>query len=110
MCVLVLSNKTHLRYCFVYCHMALLITGAITEAESLFNYLLDGKTFSFFQHSDHEPAFLDQLTLTVDQMEKCGSDKQCAYDYAQTGDIEIGLATTSVEESNSMDQTLLGMF
>ena len=87
-----------------------LITGAITEEESLFSYLLDGKNFSFFQHPDHQPAFLDQLTLTVEQMEKCGSDKQCAYDYAQTGDIEIGLATTSVEESNSMEQTLLGTF
>ena len=42
-------------------------------------------------------------------MEQCESDKQCAYDYAQTGDIEIGLATMNIEHSNSMDQMILGM-
>ena len=90
--------------------MLLLITGAITEEESLFSYLLDGKNFTSFQYPEHQPVFLDELTLTVDQMEQCGSDKQCAYDYAQTGSIEIGLATMNVEQSNSMDKTLLGMF
>ena len=90
--------------------MVLLTAGAITKDESLFSYSLDGASFASFQYPDHQPAFLDQLTLTDEQMEQCGSDKQCAYDYAQTGDIEIGLATMNVEQSNSMDQTLLGIY
>ena len=89
--------------------MILLIAGAITEEESLFSYSLDGSSFASFQYPDHQPAFLDQLTLTTEQMELCGNDKQCAYDYAQTGDMEIGLATMKVEQSNSMDQMILGM-
>ena len=89
--------------------MIILIAGAITEGESLFSYFLDSATFASYQYPNHQPAFLDQLTPTVEQMEQCGNDKQCVYDYSQTGDIEIGLATMNVEQSNSMDQMLLGM-
>ena len=89
--------------------MVLLTAGAVTLEESLFSYSLESATFQPFQHPEHQPAFLDQLTLTVEQMEQCGSDKQCAYDIAQTGDTEIGLATMNVEQSNTMEQTLLGM-
>ena len=76
----------------------------------MFSYSLDGTSFASFQYPDHQPAFLDQLTLTDEQMEQCGSDRQCAYDYVQTGDIAIGLATMKVEQSNSMDQEILGIF
>ena len=89
--------------------MILLFAGAVIELESMFSYSLDATSFTSLQHPDHQPAFLDQSTLTVEQMEQCGSNKQCAYDIAQTGDIEIGLATMIVEQSNTMDQTLLGM-
>ena len=90
--------------------MVILKSGAITEEESLFVYSLDNVSFAGLQYPKHQPAFLDQSNLTVEQREQCGNDKQCAYDYAQTGDIEIGLATMKVEQSNSMDQTLLGVF
>ena len=90
--------------------MVLIIAGAITEVESLFSYSLGTSTsFGSFQYPNHQPAFLDQLTLTDEQKELCGSNKQCAYDYAQTGNSEIGLATMNIEQSNSMDKLLLGM-
>ena len=85
------------------------ITGAITEEESLFSYSLDGAGFDHFQHPDHQPIFLDELAPTDEQVEVCGGDQQCIYDYAQTGNIEIGLATMEVEQSTSTNQMLLGM-
>ena len=87
-----------------------MIAGAVSEVESLFSYSLAASTsYASFQYPDHQPVFLDQLTLTIEQMEQCGSNKQCAYDYAQTGDVEIGLSTMNIEQSNSMGQILLGM-
>ena len=89
--------------------MYISITGAVTEEESLFSYSLDGASFEDFQYPDHQPIFLDQLNPTVEQVEVCGGDQQCMYDYAQTGNIEIGLATMEVEQSTSTNQMLLGM-
>lgn len=86
-----------------------LIEGAVAETESLFSYSLGGDSYADFQHPNHQPVFLDQFSPTAEQMEACGSDQQCVYDYAQTGNIDIGLSTMKIEQSNSMDQVLLGM-
>ena len=104
-CILLVA----LSCCLVHSHIILLlIAGAIMEEESMFSYSLDSSNFDSFQHPTHQPAFLDQLTLTEEQMEQCGSDKQCAFDIAQTGDVEIGLATMNINQSNTMDQMILG--
>ena len=96
--------------CVVRCvYLYMSTTGAVTEEESLFSYSLDGASFEDFQHPDHQPIFLDELTPTAEQVEVCGGDQQCMYDYAQTGNAEVGLATMEVEQSTSTSQTLLGM-
>ena len=81
----------------------------MSSEQSWFNYSLGGNTSSSFQYPDHQLAFFDQLTLTNEQMEQRGHDKQCAYDYIQTWDIQIGLATMTVQKSNTMDKMVLGM-
>ena len=81
------------------------ILGNVSESESLFSY--DGSSYAMFQHPDHTPVFVAQLNPTSEQIAVCGEDKQCLYDFAQTGNKEIAVTTMKTAETNEMDRIIL---
>ena len=63
-----------------------------------------------FQHPDHTPVFVAQLNPTSEQIAVCGEDKQCLYDFAQTGNKEIAVSTMETAETNEMDSEILSEY
>ena len=51
---------------------------------------------SFF-NPNHIPPFLDETLLSLMEnstlTDICGDNVECLFDFAQTGDIEVGMAT-----------------
>ena len=82
-------------------------------------YLFTGKVSSMAQslfilpNPDPEPLFVPLFindamkNATAAILEACGNDKQCIYDSVQTGSIEVGLATNSIQQNNTMEAELL---
>ena len=84
----------------------LIISGQITEEESIFTYEA-GKSVEAYSNTDHIPPFLDELlaglmnnsTLTA----VCGDNVECLFDFDQTGDIEVGMAAIAVENETTTE-------
>lgn len=76
----------------------------IQPSESLFTYP-EGLTAADFSHPDHQPAFLDEVLSSASDTitQACNNDPQCIFDYAETGDPEVGMATLETNENNNMD-------
>ena len=86
-------------------------SGQIDDSESLFTYP-DGLTAANFSFPGYMPAFLDELdnnTLSSAR-ELCGSDSQCIYDFSQTGNMELAMATLETNRENRMEQTIASTF
>ena len=75
------------------------------ESESIFSY--DGSSYTMFHHPDHTPVFVAQLNPTSEQIAICGEDKQCLYDFVQTGNEEIAVSTMKTAATNEMDSMIL---
>ena len=75
------------------------------ESESIFSY--DGSSYAMFHHPDHTPVFVAQLNPTSEQIAVCGEDKQCLYDFVQTGNEEIAVSTMKTAATNEMDSMIL---
>ena len=80
----------------------------MSQSESLFSY--QGSSHAAYQHPDHIPVFSDELTPTPEQLAVCGDNMQCLYDYAQTGSVDIAMATVDITEKNTMDSKVLSEF
>ena len=84
----------------------LIISGQITEEESIFTYEA-GKSVEAYSNADHIPPFLDELlaglmnnsTLTA----VCGDNVECLFDFDQTGDVEVGMAAIAVENETTTE-------
>ena len=69
--------------------------GQVTQNESIFTYG-SGESVDTFSDPNHAPPFLDEMlsnlmgnsTLTA----VCGTNVECLFDFAQTGDMEVGMA------------------
>ena len=77
------------------------IAGQIDPEASLFTYSpgLSALNYSF---PNHEPAFLDEVVAGASQevLDACGDNVLCIFDASQTGNTEIGMQTTTIEETN----------
>ena len=95
-------------YSFLYLHQTP-TPGAVTGEETLFFGLLaqDDEVASVFP--DYQPVFADEFVPSQEQLQVCGGHHQCAYDYAQTGNKEIGLMTKTIQSRNAENEVLLGM-
>ena len=83
--------------------------GHLNETESLFNYSLDGNTYSTINngYQTYRPLFTDDLNVTDDVIAMCRGLPECIYDYTVTGSVEIGLATVgTVMNNNDVAMTL----
>ena len=82
-------------------------SGQIDDSDSLFTYPA-GLTAANFSFPAHMPAFLDELDNTTLSRARdlCGSDSQCIYDFSQTGNMELAMATMVTNRDNRMEQTI----
>ena len=80
--------------------------GQITHNESIFTYGV-GESVANFSNPNHVPPFLDEIlsnlmgnsTLTA----VCGDNVECLFDFAQTGDMEVGMAAMTVENETATE-------
>ena len=80
--------------------------GQITSVESIFTYKV-GESVNTFSDPNHVPPFLDEIlsslmgnsTLT----DVCGDNVECLFDFAQTGDVEVGMVAIAIENETAME-------
>ena len=75
--------------------------GQISQSESIFQYMM-GEDVSTFSQPDHMPPFLDKIIDTLEGNSTltavCGSNTECLFDFSQTGDETVGIATMQFTE------------
>ena len=75
--------------------------GQISQSESIFQYMM-GEDVSTFSQPDHMPPFLDVIIDTLEGNSTltavCGSNIECLFDFSQTGDETVGMATMQFTE------------
>ena len=78
-------------------------TGQLQPNESLFRYP-PGQTANDYAHRDHVPVFLQDVANGADPqvVAACGGDRLCIFDALQTGNINIGVATMSTNQDNTV--------
>ena len=58
---------------------------------------------------NHVPPFMDEvlpgLLQNMTLVEVCGDNAECLFDFSETGDIEVGMATLAVE-NEAMNESL----
>ena len=94
-----LSPIKHCQSCFHH-H-----TGQISQNESLFTYA-DGQNVTTFANPNHVPVFLDEVVANTapEIVQSCNNDPMCIFDYNQTGDANVGMATLTTNQNNNNDQ------
>ena len=54
-----------------------------------------------FSVRNHAPPFLDEILSSLMRnstlRDVCGDNVECLFDFAQTGDVEVGMAAMAVE-------------
>ena len=85
--------------------LCLTTAGNVSEYESLFSY--HGSSYAAFQHLDHTPLFVAQLNPTAEQIAVCGEDQQCLYDFVNTGNKKLAVATIEIANKNTKDSEIL---
>ena len=60
-----------------------------------------------FSNPDHTPPFLDELLASLMSnstlTDVCGDNVECLFDFAQTGDMEVGMAAMTVENETATE-------
>ena len=66
-----------------------------------------GESVGTISNPDHIPPFLDELlTSLMDNStlaNVCGDNVECLFDFAQTGDVEVGMAAIAVENETATE-------
>ena len=82
------------------------LLGQITQEESIFTYEA-GKSVGTFSNPDHTPPFLDELLASLVNSstltDVCGDNIECLFDFAQTGDMEVGMAAITVANETATE-------
>ena len=85
--------------------------GQINEAESIFQYM-PGESVSTFSDPNHVPPFLDEISQNLEANETltnvCGNNMECLFDFAQTGNEGVGMATMAFMETVVEDVVMSG--
>ena len=60
-----------------------------------------------FSDPSHMPPFLDEILSSLTQNSTltavCGSNIECLFDFAQTGDLEVGMAAMEFENETAAE-------
>eukprot|EP00731_Ephydatia_muelleri_P017659 Em0010g757a len=83
----------------------------IASNESLFTYP-SGSSAANYSYPTYAPAFLEDVLANASDAVKsaCNNDPSCIFDYAQTGNKAIGLATLSTVTQNAMNNIIAFSF
>ena len=80
--------------------------GQITQSESIFTYEMS-ESVGTFSDPNHVPPFLDEIQSDLMSnstlRDVCGDNIECLFDYAQTGDVEVGMAAMAVENETAIE-------
>ena len=81
----------------------------INPEDSLFTYP-DGMGPEDFSFPNHFPSFLDEVLAGASEevMNECGSDAMCVFDATQTGNLDIGLMTKTLIETDIENRNIVG--
>ena len=86
--------------------------GQLSQSESIFQYM-EGEDVSTFSKPDHMPPFLDEI---IDYLEGnntfaavCGNNTECLFDFSQTGNEAVGMATMQFTEEVAERVTMSSM-
>ena len=86
--------------------------GQISQSESIFQYMM-GENVSTFSQPDHMPPFLDEVIAKLvgnsTFTDVCGNDTECLFDFSQTGDEAVGMATMQFTEEVTERVTMSSM-
>ena len=96
-----------LSFPFYLSKMLISSTDQIASNESLFTYP-SGSSAANYSNSTYAPAFLEDVLASASGAVKsaCNNDPSCIFDYAQTGNMAIGLATLSTITQNAMNNII----
>ena len=63
-----------------------------------------------FSMPDHIPAFVDEVVAgaSMEVIGSCGGNERCIFDASQTGDLNIGLTTMKIDETNKENEMISG--
>ncbi len=80
------------------------------EQNSIFSY--GDQNYSTLNNGylDFVPTFFDELNITQEVMDACGSNQACILDASLTGNLEVGMTTLDVEEENKELENILGKY
>ena len=85
-------------------------SGHVEEQDSIFSY--GGLNYSTLNggYLEFEPTFFDELNITQEVMDACGTNQACILDASLTGNLEIGTSTLNVSMENEELEMTLGEF
>lgn len=85
--------------------------GQVTASESVFQYGVN-ENVNTFSNPNHIPPFLDEIRDNLGNNDSltsvCGDNLVCLFDFGQTGDQAIGMATMAFQEAVMEDITMSG--
>ena len=89
-----------IEYNYVVSFNMILFPGQILSPESIFTYE-GNNNVTTYSDPNHVPPFLDEITSNLTGNSTltavCGNNVECLFDFAQTGDAEVGMATMAAE-------------
>ena len=84
----------------------ILLLGQITVIESIFAYEASEDVITF-SVPNHMPPFLDEILSNLTEnstlINVCGNNIECLFDFAQTGDVEVGMAAMAFENETATE-------
>ena len=89
----------------------ILLLGQINDTESIFQYP-PGLGVGNFSQPNHIPPFLDEIRANLEGNSTltnvCGNNTECLFDFAQTGNEAVGMATMAFMEEVTENVILSG--
>ena len=111
-CTIIFAITENWSLCdFIYIHPFLSI-GHLPEAESFFEYSIGNTSYSAINsgYMDHLPSFTEDIIagISAEIIQACMNDLKCVYDYAVTGNKEVGISTLNISMNNDALSKELG--
>ena len=82
------------------------LSGQISQNESIFTYEM-GEGVDIFSDPNHLPPFLDEILSNLVEnstlTDVCGTNAECLFDFAQTGEVDVGMAAIAVENETATE-------
>ena len=82
------------------------LSGQITQNESIFTYEMS-EGVDIFSDPNHLPPFLDEILSNLVEnstlTDVCGTNAECLFGFAQTGEVDVGMVAIAVENETATE-------